>query len=138
MKTFLINTTACDGSDALLGWILWMLAAFILGFIIAWLLKQVKPTVVTEDKSTVKKQDLTKIEGIGPKIQGLLYDKGIETYESLSNQTVERLEKIIIDAGPAYTTHRGLTITWQAQAKLAQLDQWEELSKWQDLLKRGV
>ncbi len=129
-----INTTACDGSDVFWTWILWLLAAFILGLILGWLLKQIFGGGSTSNA----KDDLTKVEGIGPKIEGLLNNKGIKNYHQLSNTSVGVLEKIIEDGGPAFTTHRGMTKTWPAQAKLAEIGQWDELQKWQDVLKGGV
>jgi len=133
-----INTTACDGSDAFLPWLLWLLAAFILGLILGWLLRQIiggGGAAVGVDNT---KQDLTKIEGIGPKIQNLLNNAGINSYEQLANASHTFLEKVISDAGPALYTHRGMTNTWPAQAKLAQHGEWEELEKWQKVLKGGM
>jgi len=132
-----INTTACDGSDVFWTWILWLLAAFIIGLILGWLLKQIFGGGASTSSSNVK-NDLTKVEGIGPKIEGLLNKKGIKSFNDLSNTDVATLEKIIEDGGPAFTTHRGMTKTWPAQAKLAEIGQWEELKKWQDVLKGGV
>lgn len=137
MKLLLINTTACDGSDVFWPWFLWLLGAFILGLLLGWLLKQLfggsgAPV------STTGKQDLTKVEGIGPKIEGLLNDKGIINYEQLSNTSVAFLEEMIKDAGNNFAAHRGMTKTWPAQAKLAEIGQWDELLKWQDVLKGGV
>jgi hypothetical protein len=133
-----INTTACDGSDAFLPWLLWLIAAFILGLILGWLLKQIiggGSAVAAIDNT---KQDLTKIEGIGPKIEELLNKNGINSYEQLANASHSFLEKIISDAGPAFYTHRRMTNTWPAQAKLAQHEEWDELKKWQDVLKAGM
>ncbi|WMI64214.1 hypothetical protein RBH94_09040 [Aestuariibaculum sp. YM273] len=135
MKLLQINTTACDGSDVFWSWFLWLLAAFVLGLIIGWLLKQIFGG--TSSESDVK-QDLTKVEGIGPKIEGLLNKKGIISYRQLSGTSKSFLEDMLVEAGPAFTTHRGMTGTWPAQAKLADLGEWDELKKWQDVLKGGV
>lgn len=134
MKLLQINTTACDGSDVFWSWLLWLLAAFLLGLLLGWLLKQIFGGAAV-NKS---KQDLTKIEGIGPKIEGLLNNKGIYSYDQLSNCSHSFLEKMIADAGPAFTTHKGMTNTWPAQAKLAAMGEWEELYKWQEVLKAGM
>lgn len=137
MKLLLINTTACDGSDVFWPWFLWLLGAFILGLLLGWLLKQIFGGAAAPTSSTGK-QDLTKIEGIGPKIEGLLNDKGIINYEQLSNTRVDFLEAMIKDAGNNFAAHRGMTLTWPAQAKLAEMGQWDELYKWQEVLKGGV
>ena len=144
MTLLQINTTACDGSDVFWPWFLWLLGAFILGLLLGWLLRQLfggSGTAVAAPVAAAPppaKQDLTKIEGIGPKIEGLLNDQGIINYDQLSGTAVTFLEKVIHDAGPNFATHRGMTGTWPAQAKLADLDQWDELAKWQDVLKGGV
>ena len=135
MKSLFIQTTACDGSDVFFTWLLWLIAAFILGFILAWLLK---PCKCDDSSKGGAKQDLTKIEGIGPKIQDLLYAKNINSYSNLSNSSQDELESIIEDGGTAFYAHRHLALTWPAQAKLADQNQWEELAKWQGLLKGGV
>ena len=142
MTLLQINTIACDGSDVFWPWFLWLLGAFILGLLLGWLLKQLfgggtAAPVVAAGPPQIK-QDLTKVEGIGPKIEGLLNNKGIISYGQLSNASVSFLEQVIQDAGPNFATHRGMTGTWPAQAKLADLGQWDELEKWQDHLKGGV
>ena len=79
--------------------------------------------------------DLTKIEGIGPKIKGLLNDDGIWSFRQLSQSTVDRLQEILNNAGPRYRIHS--PGTWPDQAKLAADGKWDELSAWQDELKGG-
>jgi len=82
------------------------------------------------------KDDLTKIEGIGPKIKGLFNDAGIWSFMQLSEAPLDRLEKILEDAGPRYRMHRPKT--WAKQAKLAANGKWDELKKWQKELKGGL
>ena len=82
------------------------------------------------------KDDLTKIEGIGPKIKGLFNDAGIWSFMQLSEAPLDRLEKILEDAGPRYRMHRPKT--WAQQAKLAADGKWDELKKWQKELKGGL
>ncbi|MGA9239353.1 hypothetical protein [Robiginitalea sp.] len=140
MTLLQINTIACDGSDVFWPWFLWLLGAFILGLLLGWLLKQLfggGAAAVAAGPAPVK-QDLTKIEGIGPKIEGLLNKKGIISYAQLSDSAVSFLEQMINDAGPNFATHRGMTGTWPAQAKLADIGEWDELAKWQEVLKGGV
>tara|TARA_R110002073_G_scaffold40547_1_gene114846 strand:+ start:49850 stop:50377 length:528 start_codon:yes stop_codon:yes gene_type:complete len=81
------------------------------------------------------KDDLTKIEGIGPKIKNLLNDDSIWSFKQLSESAVSRLEKILEDAGPRYRMHS--PTTWPDQAKLANEGNWDALKKWQDDLKGG-
>jgi predicted flap endonuclease-1-like 5' DNA nuclease len=82
------------------------------------------------------KDDLTKVEGIGPKIKGLLNDDGIWSFKQLSEAAVSRLQKILDDAGPRYRVHNPKT--WADQAKMATEGKWDELKKWQDELKGGL
>jgi len=84
---------------------------------------------------TVERQDLTRIEGIGPKIQEILYENGIETYEMLADADVEDLELVLANAGSRYKSHD--PSTWPEQAKLAHEEKWEELDELQDKLQGG-
>lgn len=93
------------------------------------------PNVILAEESN-KKDDLTKVEGIGPKIKGLLYDAGIYTFKQLSNTSLDKLKQILDDAGPRFKMHKPLT--WAQQAKLAAAGKWDELKKWQDELKGGL
>ena len=137
MKSLQINTIACDGSDVLLPWLLWLLGAFLLGLLLGWLLKQIlggTSTATSTDKNY--KEDLTKIEGIGEKIEELLNKDGIYNYHQLAMASNAELQKVLTEAGPAYTMHRPRT--WSAQARLADEGQWEELEKWQIALRGGI
>ncbi len=98
--------------------------------------KEVKTPEVIIAEPPSKKDDLTKVEGIGPKIQGLLNDAGIYTFKQLSNTALEKLKQILEDAGPQFRMHKPLT--WAQQAKLAAEGKWEELKKWQNELKGGL
>lgn len=92
-------------------------------------------TATKKPDSSVK-DDLTKIEGIGPKIKNLLYDDGIWSFAQLSEVQVSRLQKILDKAGPRYRVHNPKT--WPEQAKMAAAGNWDALKKWQDELKGGV
>jgi large subunit ribosomal protein L21 len=86
-----------------------------------------KPEKVTEA------DDLTKIEGIGPKVSEALIEAGISTFEALSSATVEDIQKILTDAGLKMMD----ATTWPQQAKLAATGDWEALKKLQDNLSGG-
>lgn len=139
MLSLSISTTACDGSNVFWPWFLWLLAAFILGLILGWLLKQLmggSDTAVAPIAAIdAVKDDLTKVEGIGPKIKDLLNKDGIWSFHQLSLSATTRLQKILDDAGPAYTVHNPRT--WSAQANLADEGNWEDLKIWQDFLQGG-
>ncbi len=90
---------------------------------------------VSVKKSGKKKDDLKKIEGIGPKIEKLFNNAGIKTFADLAETPVKKLEEILEKAGPRYRMHN--PGTWSRQAKLAAEGKWEELKAWQAKLKRG-
>ncbi len=90
---------------------------------------------VPEIEKEIIKEDLKKIEGIGPKIEQLLYEEGIYTWNDLANTEVVEIKIILEKAGPRYKMHD--PGTWPDQARLAAQGKWEELEKWQDELKGG-
>lgn len=79
--------------------------------------------------------DLTVVEGIGPKIQMLLNQFGIYTYQELAATEVSRLKEILQTAGPQLAMHD--PGTWPSQANLAANDQWDALKSIQGFLKGG-
>lgn len=85
--------------------------------------------------SLPKVDNLTKIEGIGPKIAGLLNEAGIETFEALSKAPKATLTGVLEAAGKRFRMHD--PSTWAKQAKLAADGNWDKLNKWQDELKGG-
>ena len=88
---------------------------------------------VTKKTTTVDK--LTMIEGIGPKIEGLLKADGINTFAKLSKASKTKLQSILKAAGSRYQMHD--PSTWAKQAKLAANNEWTKLEKWQKELKGG-
>jgi len=78
-------------------------------------------------------ENLKIIEGIGPKIQQILYAAGIHTYAKLSEQSVEQLESILKAAGIRLANPQ----TWPAQASYAKTGSLAELTKYQSTLKGG-
>lgn len=86
-------------------------------------------------KKVAKADDLKKVEGIGPKIAGLLNEAGIITFADLSKAPVKQLKKILDDAGSRFRMHNPKT--WAAQATLAAKGEWEQLKTWQGELKGG-
>lgn len=103
--------------------------------------KTTKPkTAAKTTKKTVKtevpaKDDLTKIEGIGPKIVKLLEAEGITTFKTLSKATAKNLKAVLQAAGSKFQMHN--PASWPKQAKLAAAGSWDELQKLQAELKAG-
>jgi len=77
--------------------------------------------------------DLTKIEGIGPKIAEILQNAGIKTFADLSASKVGDLRDIL--AEHKLSSHDPKT--WSKQATLAKHGKWDELKALQDELNGG-
>jgi|APTNR8051073442_1049403.scaffolds.fasta_scaffold05048_2 large subunit ribosomal protein L27 len=83
----------------------------------------------------VKADDLKLVEGVGPKIEGLLHAAGIKTWADLAGADTDRLKAILDEAGSQYNMHD--PSTWAKQAQLAHDGNWEELETYQEHLKGG-
>jgi len=79
--------------------------------------------------------DLKIVEGIGPKIEGLLKADGIANWTDLSNAKIDFIKGILATAGERYRLAD--PSTWPKQAGLAATGKWEELKAYQDRLKGG-
>jgi predicted flap endonuclease-1-like 5' DNA nuclease len=79
--------------------------------------------------------DLTKIEGVGPKIAELLKAAGIVTFKDLAAAKAATVKSILDAAGKRFQMHD--PATWADQSKLAANGEWEKLAKLQDALKGG-
>ena len=77
--------------------------------------------------------DLKVIEGIGPKIEGLLHDSGIMTFAQLAATPLINLQVILMEADMRIADPS----TWAEQAALAVEGHWDTLKKLQDELKGG-
>ncbi len=80
------------------------------------------------------RDDLTKIEGIGPKMSAALNEAGIYSFAQLAKATEEELHHAIEKAGLRLAPGLG---TWAKQAKLAADGAWDELKAYQDKLVGG-
>lgn len=83
----------------------------------------------------IKQDDLKVVEGIGPKIEGLLHDIDIKTWRELADAPEAKVQQMLDDAGPRYRIHS--PSTWAKQAALAADAKWAELEKLQDELDGG-
>lgn len=83
----------------------------------------------------VTKDDLKLVEGIGPKIEGLLHEAGITTWAELAKADLAKIQAILENAGPSYSVHD--PASWAKQASLAAKGKWEELETYQGHLKGG-
>lgn len=97
--------------------------------------KSSKNEAKAESKKDAKADDLTKIEGIGPKMAGVFTDAGVATFAALSEKTADELKAILDAAEGNFAAHD--PGTWPEQAKMAADGKWDELKKWQDELDGG-
>lgn len=103
--------------------------------------KETKAKAAKTEKITLpsgkklKKDDLKMVEGVGPKIEGLLNEGGITTWQELADAPTEKLQGILDAAGSRYKMHQ--PTTWAKQAELAAAEKWAELEAYQDWLDGG-
>ena len=74
--------------------------------------------------SKVKVDDLTVVEGVGPKIAELLADAGIDSWRALGDAEVERLRLVLAEAGPRYRMHD--PSSWPTQGRLLAEGRWRD------------
>lgn len=83
-----------------------------------------------------KPDDLTLIEGIGPKISGVLQAAGVTTFADLAATDEGRLRQILETADPRLLRLAN-PATWPGQAVLAAAGDWDALKALQDGLSAG-
>ena len=86
-----------------------------------------------KEAAPVEPDDLTRIEGVGPKISQVLYAAGITTFAQVAANDVETLRQVVKEGGVriAYPD------TWPEQAALAAEGDWQGLKALQSTLKGG-
>ncbi len=147
------------GADATGEIIIMLLVAFILGYLLRWLMNRfwgcehcsesaleaemknaapaaaaVAPAPAAPTRK-VRQDDLKIVEGIGPKIAQLLVSNGINTWDALAKADVSRLKEILESGGDRFRMHD--PSTWPEQAMLARDEKWDELDEYQEFLNGG-
>lgn len=79
--------------------------------------------------------DLKVVEGIGPKIEGLLKNAGIYSYVTLATTASDGIKDILLAAGDRYRMHD--PGTWPQQSSLAAQGRWDELTALKGVLNGG-
>jgi predicted flap endonuclease-1-like 5' DNA nuclease len=154
--TYLLQEGAHEGG---LGWLVWVvllvfLVMVFLGWLVSskgWLKKEAEPVQHHDDHSadhaveatqpisapvvaaSVVADDLTVLEGIGPKVAKLLAGIGITSFAALAAADLAKLREALDGAGYKYMEPAG----WVEQAALAAKGDAEGLKKLQDSLKGG-
>ena len=103
--------------------------------------EEAKPAKEEAPKKTAKAKsdtsdDLTKVEGIGPKAAEALVNAGFESYAKLAKGKPEKIKEILTEAS-SRMAHLDPT-SWPKQAQMAADGKWDELKVWQDNVKGGV
>lgn len=89
--------------------------------------------IIIEHAAPCEPDDLTCIEGIGPKSSAALQDAGITTYAQLADTDTGALKDILQRAG----VRVAVSETWKVQAGLAAEGDWEQMDAMKAELKRG-
>ena len=130
-----------NGPNTSLSWLLWVaLVFFVLMVLIGWWASRNKgqqtevpaeaPAAPMVEKST---DDLTVLEGVGPKVAKILNEAGITSFADLANADAAEVDKVL-DANKLQMLD---SAGWIDQAKLAAAGDMEGLAKLQDELKGG-
>ncbi len=97
---------------------------------------QPAPEIIPMEAKTAEVQipdDLTMLEGIGPKVNSILAAAGITTFSQLADNDVNNLKQILDAAGFKYMD----STTWPEQARLLAEGNKEEFEKLVSSLKGG-
>jgi len=96
-------------------------------------MEQKSGTILRPASEPQKPDDLTILEGVGPKIQKMLNAAGIFTFAQLAGTSVEKLKKVMEDANLRIAD----PTSWPEQARLAAAGDMAALKAYQDTLKGG-
>lgn len=83
----------------------------------------------------VIQDDLTVVEGIGPKIKELFHNHDVKTWAALADCSVDKCQEVLNSGGKRFEIHK--PGTWPEQSRLAAEGKWQELKDWQDKLDGG-
>ncbi len=87
------------------------------------------------EAASFRHDDLKMVEGIGPKIEQVLNNNDVHTWEQLSGLDPDDIKGMLIQAGDQFNAHD--PGTWPRQSALARDGQWEELHELQLQLRGG-
>jgi len=134
-----------DVRTLLIGIVIGLLAGWLIEWFIDWRFwrrdrqkaapaRMATAPVPAEPEEPVEPDDLTRIEGIGPKLQSILNDAGITTFESLADTSGVKLATIVeaTDFKAPYDPS-----SWPEQAALAAKGDWAALAELQERLIGG-
>jgi len=128
---YLLQLISEEGPNTELSWLLYTaLGFFLLMVIVGWLTSRRNDG---HFEATNEADDLTSLEGIGPKVSKILNSAGIHSFADLAKANDKEVDKVLDEAG----LHMMDSAGWIEQAKLAAKGDTEGLMKLQDELKGG-
>jgi len=133
---YTIHVLAEEGPNTELLWLLFITLGFLLLMIIVgWLTSRRNggKAEIQHEAHGSHADELTTLEGIGPKVARVLNESGIHSFAELAKANVEVIQKALDAAGLQMMNPEG----WIDQAKLAEKGDMESLKKLQDELKGG-
>jgi large subunit ribosomal protein L17 len=92
-------------------------------------------TAAPKAKKAAKGDDLTKIEGVGPKVAEALQAAGVDSYAALAGKSADEIKELLNDAEGTFNAQD--PTTWPEQAALAADGKWDELKALQENLQGG-
>ena len=134
---YALNLLSEGGPNSSLSWLLWVvLIVFLLIVLIGWWVSRNKgEQVKVQPEAPAKKSadDLTVLEGVGPKVAKILTEAGYASFADLAKADPVEVDKVL-DANKLQMLD---SAGWIDQAKLAAAGDMEGLAKLQDELKGG-
>ena len=125
----------------------WLLLGVLVGWLLSWLFNQLfgrgdvheaaQAVASIPPGAGPPHDDLTVIEGIGPRIAALLRESGIGTYETLAASDAKAIWSVLERGGPRFKLANNPG-TWPAQAAFCVRGDWDGLQKWQEELYAGL
>ena len=140
MHAIQLLAEGAEGPNTELLWLLYAgLAFFFLAILLGWWAGSRAPEQVEVKTEAVKPSrkkeadDLTMIEGIGPKVSKVLKKAGIETFDDLAAAKAADVQSILDEAKLQMMNPEG----WIEQARLAAKEDWDAFEKLKGKLRGG-
>lgn len=140
---FALNILSETTHETNLTWLLWLvLVIFLIIVVVGWLSSkkvaveapaEAHAPAHVEHAANAVPDNLTKLEGIGPKVSGVLAAAGYTTFAELAAADADAVRVILKEAGLQMMDPAG----WIEQAELAAKGDMDALAKLQDELKGG-